>query len=353
MQSYGVTEWGKPLQQIVRETPAPGPNEVLIRMSYCGVCHSDLHVRQGYFDMGGGVKNSLADRIPLPVVLGHEPIGVVAAVGSEVSGVPVGATYLVNPWIGCGKCPVCLQGQDNLCERMASLGIARPGGFSTHLMVPDKRYLVDVDGIDPARAAVLACSGVTAYSAVTKLGPPLPGHWLAVIGCGGLGLIGIAILRALGYTEVIACDIDDSKLEAARAAGAQQVLNLQRGGGKELVAMAQGGLAGMIDFVGAPSTSALAVPGLRKGGRFVTVGLIGGTGTFPLVALALREIALMGSAMGNTAQMRELVELVRSGRLTLPAVQVRPLAQAEESLQALEAGQVTGRIVLDTQTPAG
>jgi D-arabinose 1-dehydrogenase-like Zn-dependent alcohol dehydrogenase len=143
------------------------------------------------------------------------------------------------------------------------------------------------------------------------------------------------------------------KLEAARATGAQQVLNLQRGGAKELVAMAQGGLAGMIDFVGAPSTSALAVPGLRKGGRFVTVGLIGGTGTFPLVALALREIALMGSAMGNTAQMRELVELVRAGRLTLPAVQVRPLAQAEESLQALEAGQVTGRIVLDTQTPAG
>lgn len=353
MESYGVTEWGKPLQQIVRETPAPGPNEVLMRLSYCGVCHSDLHVRQGYFDMGGGVKNSLADRLALPVVLGHEPIGVVAAVGSEVTGVAIGATYLVNPWIGCGTCPVCRQGQDNLCEKMAAIGIARPGGFATHLMVPDKRYLVDVTGIDPARAAVLACSGVTAYSAVSKLGPPLPGHSVAVVGCGGLGLIGIAILRARGYTEVIACDIDDTKLEAARAAGAKHVLNLQRAGAPELVAMAQGGLAGMIDFVGAPSTSALAVPGLRKGGRFVTVGLIGGTGTFPLVALALREITVMGSAMGNTTQIQELVELVRSGQLTLPAVQVRPLAQAEESLQALEAGQVTGRIVLDTQASAG
>ena len=201
MQSYGVTEWGKPLQQIVRETPAPGPNEVLVRLSYCGVCHSDVHVRQGYFDMGGGVKNSLADRVKLPVVLGHEPIGVVAAVGAEVTDVLVGDTYMVNPWIGCGKCAVCLQGQDNLCEAMAAMGIARPGGFSTHLMVPDKRYLVDVKGIDPARAAVLACSGVTAYSAVQKLGPPQAGQCVAVLGCGGLGLIGIAILQALGHTN--------------------------------------------------------------------------------------------------------------------------------------------------------
>ncbi len=129
MQSYGVTEWGKPLQQIVRETPAPGPNEVLVRLSYCGVCHSDVHVRQGYFDMGGGVKNSLADRVKLPVVLGHEPIGVVAAVGAEVTDVRVGDTYMVNPWIGCGKCAVCQQGQDNLCEAMAAMGIARPGAF--------------------------------------------------------------------------------------------------------------------------------------------------------------------------------------------------------------------------------
>lgn len=353
MQSYGVAEWGKPLQQIIRETPAPGPHEVLMRLSYCGVCHSDVHVRQGYFDMGGGVKNSLADRVKLPVVLGHEPIGVVAAVGSEVSGVRVGDTYLVNPWIGCGKCAVCLDGQDNLCEAMAAMGIARPGGFSTHLMVPHARYLVDVHGIDAARAAVLACSGVTAYSAAMKLGPPQVGQCIAVLGCGGLGLIGIAILKALGHSNVIACDIDDAKLEVARAAGVQHVLNLKTGGPAQLLALAKGGLSGMIDFVGAPATSALALPSLRKGGRFVSVGLFGGATTIPLVALAMREVAVMGSAVGSTTQMRELVELVRSGRLTLPAVQVRPLAQAEQSLQDLEAGRVTGRIVLDTLAPAG
>lgn len=351
MKSYDVTEWGQPLQKAIRATPTPGPQEVLIRLRYCGVCHSDVHVREGFFDMGGGVKNRLGDRIPLPVILGHEPLGVVAAVGAEVRDVQVGQTYLVNPWIGCGKCPACVKGLDHLCNGMAAMGIARPGGFATHLMVPHSRYLVDVTGLDPARAAVLACSGVTAYSAACKLGPPEAGQWVGVIGCGGLGLIGIRILRALGHAQIVACDIDDAKLEAAKAAGAQQAINLKTGGAPQLLALSGGlGLRGMIDFVGAPTTSALALPSVQKGGRFVSVGLFGGATTVPLVALAMREIALMGSAVGSTAQIRELVELVRSGKLELPQVQVRPLADAEQSLRDLEGGKVTGRIVLDAMT---
>ena len=173
---------------------------------------------------------------------------------------------------------------------------------------------------------------------------------MAVLGCGGLGLIGIAILKALGHQNIIACDIDDAKLIAGKAAGATQVLNLTAGGAKQLLALSSGGLSGMIDFVGAPSTAALALPSLQKGGRFVSVGLFGGAATIPLVALATREISYMGSMVGSTAQIRELVALVRSGKLTLPAVQIRPLAQAEQSLQDLQAGRVTGRIVLDTQS---
>ena len=348
MKSYDVTEWGKPLQLVLRETPKPGPNEILIRLSYCGVCHSDVHVREGFVDMGGGVKSQLADRgIKLPLVLGHEPVGTVAAVGPAVKGVSIGETYLVNPWIGCGQCTECLRDKDNLCEKMAALGVARPGGFSTHLMVPDARYLIDIQGIDPAQAAVLACSGVTAYSAVTKLGEPEARQAVAVLGCGGLGLIGIAILKSLGHRNIIACDIDDAKLDAAKAGGAAQVLNLKTGGAAQLLALAGGGLHGMIDFVGNPATAALAVPSLKKGGRFVSVGLFGGAAAFPLPVLAMREISILGSAVGSSTQMHELVELVRSGRLVLPAVQVRPLDQAEQSLRDLEAGRVTGRIVLD------
>jgi alcohol dehydrogenase, propanol-preferring len=348
MESYDVIEWGKPLQKAMRETPRPGPQEVLIRLTYCGVCHSDVHIRQGYFDMGGGVKNVLAERgVKLPLVLGHEPVGTVEAVGADVTGVLLGQTCLVNPWIGCGKCPACLKGHDNLCPVMAAIGMVRPGGFATHLLVPHARYLVDVSGLDPAQAAVLACSGVTAYSAIEKIGPPESDQWVGVIGCGGLGLMAIAILRALGYAQIIACDIDDTKLAAAQAAGVQQLVNLKSGGAKELLALSQGGLHAMIDFVGAPATAALALPSLQKGGRFVSVGLFGGAATIPLVALAMREVALMGSAVGSTAQIRELVALVRSGKLILPAVQTRPLAQAEQSLQDLEAGRVIGRIVLE------
>ena len=348
MESYDVVEWGKPLQFAVRETPRPGPLEVLIRLTFCGVCHSDVHIRQGYFDMGGGVKNILADRgMHLPVVLGHEPIGTVEAVGADVTNVKVGETYLVNPWIGCGKCPACLKGLDNLCPKLAAMGMVRPGGFATHLLVPHARYLVDAEGIDPAQVAVLACSGVTAYSAAEKLGPPEANQWIAIVGCGGLGLMGIQILKALGHQHIIACDIDDSKLAAATAAGVQHVLNLKTAGATQLLALSDGGLRGIIDFVGSPTTSALAVPALQKGGRLVSVGLFGGATTIPLVALAMREIAVMGSAVGSTAQIREVVALVRNGKLKLPAVQIRPLAQAEQSLQDLEAGRVIGRIVLD------
>ena len=347
MKSYDIAEWGKPLQHAVRETPQPGPNEVLLRVSYCGVCHSDVHIREGYFDMGGGVKNVLADRMKLPIVLGHEPVGVVAAIGSAVTGVKLGETYLVNPWIGCGKCVACLQDHDNLCNEIAALGVARPGGFATHLMVPHSRYLVDIQGIEPSQAAVLACSGVTAYSAAEKLGIPEDGQSIAVLGCGGVGLIGIAILKAMGHKNVIACDIDDAKLDAAKTVGAKHVLNLKTGGAAQLLAIAGGALHGILDFVGAPTTFALAVPTLKKGGRFVSIGLFGGAGTIPLVVLANREISILGSATGTTQQIREVVELVRSGKLTLPPVQLRPLSRAEDSLCDLQAGRVTGRIVLD------
>jgi len=350
MQSYDIAEWGKPLQLQLRETPQPGPEEVLIKLKYCGVCHSDVHIREGYFDMGGGNKLMLGERgTKLPLTLGHEPIGTVQAVGSAVSGVKIGTTYLVNPWIGCGQCRFCRLGHDNLCNTMRSMGVSTQGGFATHLMVPHARYLVDAEGLDLATSAVLACSGVTAYSAVQKFGTLDPQDWVAVLGCGGVGLMAVSILAALGHARVIVCDIDDSKLQAALGMGATATVNLKATPGPaELLKISGGGLAHMADFVGAPATSQLALPALLKGGQLVVVGLFGGALPMPLPALAMREISIRGSAVGNTAQIRELVAMVRAGKLKLPAVQVRPLAQAEAALRDLEAGKVIGRVVLDT-----
>ncbi len=350
MQSYDVAEWGQPLQKRLRDTPQPGPDEVLVRLTHCGVCHSDVHIREGWFDLGGGNKLKLSDRgTQLPLTLGHEPIGIVHAVGDNVRGVALGRRVLVNPWIGCGQCWACKSDRDNLCNTMRALGMGAQGGFATHLLVPHSRYLVDAEGLDPATAAVLACSGVTAYSAVQKFGTLAADDWVAVLGCGGVGLMALSVLAALGHQRVIACDIDDAKLQAATAVGAAATVNLKTTPGPaELLKISGIGLAHIVDFVGAPATSQLALPALRKGGQMVVVGLFGGALPVPLPALAMREVSLRGSAVGNTEQIRELVQMVRDGKLKLPAVQVRPLAEAEAALRDLEAGRIIGRVVLDT-----
>ncbi|MGL6111762.1 MAG: alcohol dehydrogenase catalytic domain-containing protein, partial [Rubrivivax sp.] len=228
MQSYDVAEWGQPLQKRLRDTPQPGPDEVLVRLSHCGVCHSDVHIREGWFDLGGGNKLKLSDRgTQLPLTLGHEPIGIVQAAGAQVKGIELGRRVLVNPWIGCGQCWACLGNQDNLCNNMRAMGVGIQGAFATHLLVPHARYLVDAEGLDPATTAVLACSGVTAYSALQKFGKLAADDWVAVIGCGGVGLMALSVLAAMGHPRVIACDIDDAKLQAAAQACAAATVNLK------------------------------------------------------------------------------------------------------------------------------
>lgn len=348
MKSYDVVDWGKPLQARVRESVVPKGREVLMRLTHCGICHSDLHVRDGYFDMGGGKKLAFSERgLKPPITLGHEPIGSVAAVGPDVTEVKPGDVFLVNPWIGCGACRMCAAGKDNLCLSMRTLGVFAPGGFATHLLVPDPRYLVDCGGLEPAKAAPLACSGVTTYSAVKKLRPIDPEDWVAVIGCGGLGLMAQAVLRGLGHDRVIACDIDDAKLAAARARGAKNTCKLDSGAPGSLTQIAGGPLYGILDFVGAPATVSIAPQVLRKGGRLVLCGLIGGEVSLSLPLFGLREISILGSFVGTTRDLQELVELVKEGKVQLPEVEKRPLDAAEESLRDLAAGKVVGRIVLE------
>jgi D-arabinose 1-dehydrogenase-like Zn-dependent alcohol dehydrogenase len=348
MKSYDVVDWGRPLQMRVRETPVPRGREVLMRLTHCGVCHSDLHVRDGYFDMGGGKKLAFADRgIRPPVTLGHEALGVVAAVGPAVTEVRPGESYLVNPWIGCGSCAMCMADKDNLCHSMRTLGIVAPGGFATHMLVPDPKYLVDVGGLEPARAAPLACSGVTTYSAAKKLQPIDPADWIAVIGCGGVGLMAQSVLRGLGHERIIACDIDDAKLAAARTRGATHTCNLKTEGPDRLTQIAGGPLYGILDFVGAPATVSIAPVVLRKGGRLVLCGLIGGEVSLSLPLFGLREIAILGSFVGSTRDLVELVRLVKDGKVCLADVERRSLDQAEQSLRDLADGKVVGRIVLE------
>jgi D-arabinose 1-dehydrogenase-like Zn-dependent alcohol dehydrogenase len=348
MLSWEIVEHGKPLQKAIKDTPKPRGSEVLMRITRAGVCHSDLHIWDGYFELGGGKRFYVKERgcIP-PFTLGHEPLGVVEALGPRAKGVRVGQKRLIYPWIGCGKCAVCKAGKDNYCvSGTRYLGINRPGAYSTHVLVPDSKYLIDSAGIDDSFASTLACSAVTAYSAANKLPAMEKNDSVAVLGCGGLGLVGISVLRAKGVKNIIGCDIDDAKLAAATKQGAKKTVNTRAADALQQLQ----GLAGAIDFVGSPATAALGIAALKKGGRYVICGLFGGELVHPLPPIAQRAIGIVGSYVGNLQELKEVVMLAKKGKIKPTPVETRPADQANSALEDLKAGRVLGRVVLDFES---
>jgi D-arabinose 1-dehydrogenase-like Zn-dependent alcohol dehydrogenase len=354
MLSYDVVEHGQPLQRALRATPKPTGTEVLMRITRSGVCHSDLHIRDGYFDLGGGKRFTMKDRGLLPpITMGHEPFGIVEAIGPRAIGlkgtsVRVGARRLVYPWIGCGKCASCKAEQDNYCLQPRYAGLQRPGAYSTHMIVAHPKYLIDIGDLDESFAATLACSGLTTYSAINKLPDLGPRDWVTVLGCGGLGLIAISILRAQGIRNIIACDIDETKLVAARTLGAKLTLDTRAPDAAErLKALSQGNLLGALDFVGMPATANLGIAALRRGGRYVICGLFGGEITMSLPPIAQRALGVIGSYVGNLAELKAVVALAKKGKLKPSPVQTRPAAEVNRTLDEMRAGTLLGRVVLD------
>jgi len=349
MLSYDVVEWGAPLEKRERETPVPKGTEVLIKLKYCGVCHSDVHIRDGYFDLGGGKRLPMSERgMKPPVTLGHEPFGTVIAAGSDAGDAPIGADRLIFPWIGCGACVRCQEGLANYCMAPNMIGIQRPGGYADHLIVPHPRYLIDASGIDPVWAATLSCSGLSTYSAVSKLKPIPRDEWVVVMGAGGLGLSAIGMLRALGHERIISVDMDATKLPAAEAAGAAALLNSRDGDvAQRLKQLTGGALYGAVDFVGASETANLALSALRKGGKLILVGLFGGEILLSIASSILRAITVQGSHLGSVAELKEVVALAREGKIKPIPIQTRPLAEVSRTLDALKAGSVVGRVVAE------
>jgi D-arabinose 1-dehydrogenase-like Zn-dependent alcohol dehydrogenase len=351
MRSFKLCTCGAPLELREESTPQPGGTEVLLKVLAAGVCHSDLHLSEGYFDLGGGKRLSLADRgMKLPLTLGHENVGEVVAVGPRAQGVRIGARMLANPWIGCGECAVCKRGEDNLCRAMRSLGVFSNGGYADHLLVPHPRYLVDIGDMSPEKAAPLACSGVTTYGALKKIGPVLKTEPTVIIGAGGLGLMCLALHKAMGGKAAIVVDIDPVKREAAKKAGAQTVID---GGAadaaQQIIAATGGGAWAVVDLVGSSATARLGIDSLIKGGKYVIVGLYGGDITVSLPPFPMRAITVQGSYVGSVPEMAELIELVKRTGLPPVPVATRPLADVNAVLGELRAGKVVGRVVL---TPA-
>src|ERR1700722_4003079 len=265
MKSFRVAEFNAPLKEMEEPTPQPAGTRVLIKVKAAGVCHSDLHIWEGGYDLGHGRKPlSLKDRgVSLPLTMGHETVGEIIAFGPEVKesdkgGLKTGDVVLAYPWLGCGKCKTCVGGDENMCiVKPSALGVYCDGGYADHMTVPHPKYLIDLKGLDPVTAAPYACSGVTTYSALKKVESVLDTP-IVIIGAGGLGLMALSLLKAMGGKGAIVVDIDERKRKAALDAGAIAAIDGKAPDARRQITQAAGApVRAAIDLVGSEQTSAI------------------------------------------------------------------------------------------------
>jgi alcohol dehydrogenase, propanol-preferring len=347
MRMFQLCTCGEPLQLTEQATPKPTGSEVLLKVLAAGVCHSDLHLADGWFDLGGGKRLSLAERgMKLPVTLGHENVGEVVATGPDAKVVRIGARMLADPWIGCGACGPCRRGEENLCRAMKSLGVFANGGYADHIMVPHPRYLFDIGDLPPERVAPLACSGVTTYGALKKV-PTLASEPTVIIGAGGLGLMCLALHQKMGGHSAIVVDVDAAKRKTAKAAGAAHVID---GGAadaaQQIIDLTQGGAWAVIDLVGSSQSARVGYDSLIKGGKYIIVGLFGGDMTVSLPPIPMRALTIQGSYVGSVPETAELMALVRRTGLPEVPVATKPLDAVNAVMHDLRAGKIIGRVVL-------
>lgn len=348
MKAAQITEPEKPLVVSEVETPKPKDTEVLVKVKAAGVCHSDLHLWEGGYDTGDGFMKVTDRGVKFPVTPGHEIVGTVYEVGSAVRGFSVGDNVLVYPWIGCGTCPACRIGNDNLCDAPRSLGVFQNGGYAEYVLVPHFKFLAKVTGVDLDAAASLACAGLTAYTAIKKANTNSQQH-LVIFGVGGLGLMGVQIARAITRANIICVDIDDEKLQTAKDLGADSVVNSKDAGAVEKIISLCGGKGAdsVIDFVNAPPTVKMGLAILRKRGNLILVGLFGGKVDLSLVTVPMKAITIQGAYTGNYNDMLELLGLAQRGLIKPTVSKKYSLSDANVALEDLRARKIIGRAVIN------
>jgi len=349
MKSARITGPNEPLAVSSVDTPKPQGTQVLVKVKSVGVCHSDLHLWEGGYDLGDGQFMKVTDRgVKYPVTPGHEIVGVVEDFGSDASGVAKGDEVLVFPWIGCGSCPACKVENENLCDTPKSLGVFQDGGYSDYAIIPNSKYLAKLDGVNPDAATSLACSGLTAYTAIKKSNQNSP-EFLVIVGAGGLGLMGVQIAKAITKAKIICVDLDDQKLETAKEMGADFTVNSKdpETAKKILSICNDKGADSVVDFVNAPPTAKLDFAILRKRGNLILVGLFGGSIELSLVTIPLKSIIIQGAYTGNYHDMVELLDLARKGIIN-PVISKRyALDDANTALEDLKARKIIGRAVIN------
>ncbi|MFN3230876.1 MAG: alcohol dehydrogenase [Alphaproteobacteria bacterium] len=346
MKTQAITAFGAPLEELDAEMPIPQGGEIVLKVTHCGVCHSDVHIHDGYFDMGGGNKLEMG-RLPLPFTMGHEIEGTVAAIGPDVTAVKEGDQRVAFPWIGCGDCPTCARGDEIYCNAPRQLGCNVAGGYADYVLVPHERYLLDYTGIPEGLAATYMCSGLTAFGALKKLGRVTKDDPILIVGLGGVGMMGVQFAKAMFGQAPLVADISQDKLDEAMKNGAAEAFDAgDPKVAKAIKAATGGGVFGAVDFVGAESSFALANGALRKGGTAVVVGLFGGAFSMPIPMLPFTATSIRGSFVGTLEEAKEMLELVKGGAVEPIPVTERPLTQANQTLDDLRNGNIVGRVVL-------
>lgn len=328
------------------EVPTPDiePGDVLLRVTGAGLCHSDLHVLHfpGYPVM--------------PLTLGHEIAGTVEAIGSSVTGVRTGESYLVHLCWSCGACRSCVAGEDNVCESTGRFaqppapGLGPDGGMAEFVRVP-AQYLVPLGELDPVSSAPLTDAALTPMHAIKSAADRLtPDATAVVIGVGGLGHMAIQILRATTATRVVAVDVSRDKLDLAAGHGADVTMVSGDDTTAEILALTGGrGADAIFDFVGNDATVDVGVNAIGPNGAFRMVGLLGGAATIaaaPSMGVGWPWGASLRRTYGGTRQdLADCVALARSGRITVETEQFA-LDDGLAAFERLEAGTITGRAVL-------
>ena len=339
MKAALLREYHHPLELVELPEPEPKrPRDVVVRVGGAGVCATDLHAIEGLMEVAG---------VRVPLVLGHENAGWVHAVGDDVTTAAPGDPVLVYPAYSCGLCVACRRGVDMHCERHQFTGLTRDGGFAEYVLVDERSLLRLPPGVEPAEVAPHADAGITAYHAVKKLAPRLaPGTTAAVIGVGGVGHIGLQLVRALGAgTTIVAIDTDERRRRLARELGADEVLGEEGNAADAVRELTDGKGAGVVfDFVGTDETHAAGLAMVAGNGVYSVIGY-GGTVSVPSVALIAHEVAIAGNLVGSWIDLWELLQLHARGEVTLRA-ETHSLEEVNDVLEALGAGDITGRAVL-------
>ena len=338
MRSAVVRQLGTPAQVEERPVPQPGPGQILIRLEACGLCHTDIHAMQGDWPVQPN----------LPLVPGHEGVGIVEALGEGVTTRQVGQRVAM-PWLGhaCGECRYCVDGRENLCESQYNNGYAVDGAYAEY-MLADARYAVVVpDGVTPLDAAPLTCAGVTTYAAI-KNAHVIPGETVAVFGVGGLGHLAVQYARLVG-AKVIAVDVTEEKLALATELGADHTVNARTTDPVEAIRDLGGADVAVVLAV-APAVFRQSFDALNRGGRLVLVSLpADGTITLPIFETVLKGISVIGSIVGTRQDLTEVFTLHAAGR-TRVITETRDLDQVNSAVDEVLEGTVPARLVFTYHT---